>query len=100
MNSLQYVNDNRIVELTINENRIIEGAFLKDNAPVKFKTIIPYQDNALVQKLVEKNVKMKGKMPEEGLFYKFRESASMAFNACSFFSFSSCASSSLLEARR
>ncbi|HPJ15091.1 MAG TPA: ATP-dependent zinc metalloprotease FtsH [Spirochaetota bacterium] len=68
---LQYVNDNRIVELTINENRIIEGAFLKDNAPVKFKTIIPYQDNALVQKLVEKNVKMKGKMPEEGLFYKF-----------------------------
>ncbi|MBP7901365.1 MAG: ATP-dependent zinc metalloprotease FtsH [Spirochaetes bacterium] len=67
---LQYVNDSRIVELTINENRIIEGAYLKDNAPVKFKTIIPYQDNALVQKLVEKNVKMKGKLPEEGIFYK------------------------------
>lgn len=68
---MQYVSESRIVWVTINENRIIEGAFMRDNVPVTFKTVIPYQDNTLVPKLIEKNINLKGKLPDEGLFYKF-----------------------------
>jgi ATP-dependent Zn protease len=67
IDSLQYsdfirkVNDKKITQIVIFSDNRIEGEYLKGEDKVRFETVIPYSDPALVGTLLENGVEVDGK---------------------------------------
>jgi cell division protease FtsH len=63
---LKQVTDGKVKNVTIFNNKKIEGVYEKGDKRVNFTTVIPYEDPEIVQKLTLKNVEIKGENPDEG----------------------------------
>jgi cell division protease FtsH len=63
---LKQVNDGKVKDVTIFNNKKIEGVYEKGDKRVRFDSVIPYEDPEIMQKLTAKNVEVKGENPDEG----------------------------------
>lgn len=69
---LDAIENNRVIEVEITNNSLIEGVMLNNennsDERIVFQTIIPYSDDDLISKLQEHNVSIKGIIQEPSFF--------------------------------
>ncbi len=67
---IKKINEGKIQQVYIRQDKKIEGKYLKGSASENFETVIPYEDSALIQKLIDSNVEIRGESPDENMFIK------------------------------